>query len=321
MSLGRVFKLNSGYEIPAIGFGTWLSKPNEVGNAVEHALHTGYRHIDAAALYANEQGVGSGWRKSGVPRNQIFITSKLWNTHHHPAHVEEALDKSLSDLQTDYLDLYLIHWPVSFEYTTSLYPIDPTTKRIKLADVSIGETWAAMEKLVTTGKVRSIGVSNFTIEKVEELLRTAKIMPAVNQYEGHPYLQQPKLLKFLKDKGILPVSYSPRGNDFYEPPRLVHDPTVVEVAKRLGKDPFALLLSWGVQRGTGVLAKSVNPAHIETNFQDFIIPDEEFETLNKLDRHHRYNYPSMGGVDVFGEQGQNVVERRAEETAAENRRQ
>ncbi|KAF9888769.1 hypothetical protein FE257_008345 [Aspergillus nanangensis] len=320
MASGRTFKLNSGYEIPAVGLGTWLSKPHEVENAVEHALRSGYTHIDAAACYLNENEVGNGWKKSGVPRDQIFITSKLWNTHHHPDHVEEAVDKTLKDLQTDYLDLYLIHWPVAFEHTNeTLTPIDPQSKRFRLANVPIADTWAVLEKLVEAGKIRSIGVSNFTVDKIKQLLETAKMPPTVNQIEAHPYLQQPALDQFLKEQNILSVAYSPLGNNIYNAPRVVDDPTVTKIAADLGKDPAGLLISWAIQRGTAVLPKSVTPSRIESNFQDFVIPPAEFEALNKLDRDQRYNYPFRWGIDVFGELGDAEAERRAEENAAQQR--
>ncbi|KAJ5810273.1 uncharacterized protein N7503_002491 [Penicillium pulvis] len=317
MSLGRTYKLNSGYEIPAVGLGTWLSKPHEVEKAVEHALRSGYRHIDAAACYQNENEVGNGWKKSGVPREDIFITSKLWNTHHHPDHVEEGLNQTLKDLQTDYVDLYLIHWPVAFEHTNeTLTPTDPVTKRFRIADVPVADTWAALEKLVAAGKIRSIGISNFTIDATKKLLETAKIVPATNQIEAHPFLQQPELTKFLQDKNILITAYSPLGNNTFGIPRVIDDPTVAEIAKKLNKDPAQLLISWAVQRGSAVLPKSVTPSRIETNFEDFVIPDAEFEALNQLNRNARYNYPFRWGVDVFGELGAEEAERRAEEHAA-----
>ncbi|KAJ6082466.1 hypothetical protein N7499_007340 [Penicillium canescens] len=320
MSLGRTFKLNSGYDIPAVGLGTWLSKPHEVEQAVEAALRQGYRHIDAAACYQNENEVGNGWKKSGVPREEIFITSKLWNTHHHPDNVEEGLNKTLKDLQTDYLDLYLIHWPTAFAYTNeTLTPTDPVTKRFRLADVPVSDTWAALEKLVKAGKIRSIGISNFTIKATEDLLKTAEIPPAANQIEAHPYLLQPELFSYLKEKNILPVAYSPLGNNIFDLPRVVNDPVVEDIAKKLNKDPAQVLISWAIQRGSAVLPKSVTPSRIDSNFQDFVIPDEEFAALNKLDKNARYNYPFRWGVDVFGELGAAEAERRAEEHAAKQR--
>ncbi|KAK1965970.1 Aldo/keto reductase [Colletotrichum sublineola] len=233
MTLAQSFKLLSGYEIPAVSLGTW---PSEVKNAVEHALKSGYHHIDAAAIYDNKKEVGEGVKAAG-------ITSKLWNTHHKAKDVEIALDIALKDLQTDSVDLYLIHWPVSFKKK------DDTTR-----------------------------------EKIEDLWKTAEIRPVVNQTEAHPYLQQPGLLAWCKEQGIVVEAYSPLANNIYNLPRAVDDPTIAELAKSLDKKLAQLLISWCLQRGTVVLPKS-----------------DIFEKINALGRIHRYHFPARLGVDIFGE--------------------
>ncbi|KAM0322143.1 hypothetical protein ACHAQA_009631 [Verticillium albo-atrum] len=304
MSSGRSFKLNSGHSIPAVGLGTWQSGPNEVARAVEHALRHGYRHIDAASVYDNEEEVGAGIKASGVAREEIFLTSKLWNTHHKAEDVEEALDQSLADLGTDYVDLYLIHWPVSFVKPAEKklrFPIDPKDDGVHVIDVPASETWKAMEALVKKGKIRSIGVSNFNKERIEELLQTAEIKPAVNQIEAHPYLQQPDLLEWSKKQDILITAYSPSGNNIYNLPKAIDDAEVAAIAKEVGRQPAQVLIQWAVQRGTVVLPKSVTPSRIEENFQDFELSAAAIERINALDKNHRYNMPARLGVNVFGE--------------------
>ncbi|EDP50201.1 aldehyde reductase, putative [Aspergillus fumigatus A1163] len=235
MSLGRKFKLNSGvmrssYINLAANDLTAICACRRDGSS---RGGVGYRHIDSAAVGLNEAEVGRGWKKLGVPREGIFLTSKLWNTHHHPSHVEEALDKTVKDLQTNYLDLYLLYplGHILHTYQRHIPASRPGHKRFRLVDIPIGDTWAAREKLVNAGKIRSIGVSNlFTIEKMEELLNTADIPPAVNQIEAHPYLLQPKIyispitynsmhILLTIPQNILPAAYSPLGNNIFGGPR------------------------------------------------------------------------------------------------------
>jgi len=211
------------------------------------------------------------------------------------------------------------HAPASaFQPGEKWFPLDSDGVFI-LDDVDPAVTWKAMEALLETGKVKAIGVSNFNIRRLEDLLSKATIVPAMNQVEGHPYLQQPKLLEYLKSKGIQLTAYSPLGNNQTGEPRTVDDVKVHELAKQLGKDPGQLLVSWGVQRGTIVLPKSVTASRIESNFQDFVIPEAQFAELNTLERHKRFGFPAFWGCDIFDEAGVEAVQKAARDAGRINK--
>ena len=255
ISNSRTYTLNSGAKIPAVGLGTWRSKPNEVTQAVEAALKAGYRHIDTAQAYGNEAEVGAGLKASGVPRGDIWLTTKLDNPWHKRA--AEALDQSLERLGTDYLDLWLMHWPSSS---------DPDDLKKHYPDWDFRDTWREMQKLHAAGKVRNIGVSNFGIQNLEKLLSSpdCKTVPAVNQVELHPSNPSPKLVAFNTSKGIHTTGYSNLGS-VGSP--LESNKALLAVAEDKGKTPQQVMLMWGLQKGWSVIPKSVTPKRIEANFQ------------------------------------------------------
>ncbi|KAL2872105.1 NADP-dependent oxidoreductase domain-containing protein [Aspergillus lucknowensis] len=268
----KFYTLNTGDKIPAVGLGTWQSKPNEVREAVKNALLKGYRHIDTALAYGNEAEVGQGIRDSGVPRSEIWITTKLDNTWHH--RVTEGIDSSLKDLGVDYVDLYLVHWPSS---------TDPNDKSKHLPDWNFIKTWQEMQKLPATGKVRNIGVSNFGIKNLEILLNdpSTKIVPAVNQIELHPNNPSPKLVAYNTSKGIHSTGYSCLGSTNSP---LYKDPTLLQLAEKKGKTPQQVLLVWGLQKGWSVIPKSVSKSRIDANFEldGWSLTGEEVNQLDNL---------------------------------------
>jgi len=294
--------LNNGMEMPILGLGTWKSKSGEVERAVEHAIKSGYRHIDCAACYGNEVEVGAGIKAGGVARSELFITSKLWNNKHHPEDVEAACKKSLADLGLDYLDLYLVHWPVAFERGDVPFPKNEDgTVRYDTTIPPI-ETWLAMEKLLAKGLVKSIGVSNFNSEQIADVLAKGSVVPVTNQVECHPYLNQAKLFNLCKDKGITLTAYSPLGSPdrpWAKPDdvKLLDDPKIVAMAAKYGKSPAQIIIRWQVQRGVIVIPKSVTPARIVENSSvfDFKLTDAEMQEVDGYDCNGRLIVPMLNG--------------------------
>ncbi|KAG2203994.1 hypothetical protein INT46_007019 [Mucor plumbeus] len=300
MALNRKITLNTGAEMPLVGLGTWLSKPDEVRKAVKYALENGYRHLDCAYVYRNEDEVGQGIRESGVPRSEIFITSKLWNTHHRKEYVKSAVKASLKALGLEYLDLYLIHWPNTGKPEET--PVVPTVDYlipkkdgiVQIEQVDPLETWKAMEELVEEGFVKAIGLSNFNIQKIQNILDHCKIKPAQLQVELHPGLQQPELVDFCHKNGIHVTAYSPLGNNVYGEERIVDDPIIVNLAKKLNKSPAQVCIAFAAQRGIVVIPKSVTESRIKENFQDFELSKEDFDAVSSLgSRNIRYNDPGV----------------------------
>ncbi|MFE7869078.1 aldo/keto reductase [Micromonospora humida] len=256
--------LNDGNTIPQLGFGVYQIEPKDTAEAVGRALEIGYRHIDTAEMYGNEAEVGEAVRASGLDRGEVFVTSKLNNGFHRPQDARRAFESTLSALKMDYVDLFLIHWPLPTRY-----------------DGDFVSTWKALEEFQRDGRARSIGVSNFQVPHLERLAAEADVVPAVNQIEVHPYLTNEQVRAYGGEHNILTEAWSPIAQG-----RVLDDPTIVDVAEQVGRTPAQVVLRWHVQRGDIVFPKSTTPKRIEENFQlfDFTLDDTAMERISGLDK-------------------------------------
>jgi len=279
--------------MPIFGLGTWKSDPEKVEQAVITALEAGYRMIDCAAAYGNEKSVGEAFKKvfseGKIKREEVFVISKLWNTNHAKEHVEPALRQTLKDLQLDYLDLYLVHFPVSFKHQG--IPMKEMIPRDEKGDIEWGgvpmaETWAGMEEVHHKGLAKAIGVCNYHLTGLIDLMASAKVKPAVNQVETHPYLSRQDLVRECKKFGIQVMAYSPLGSSASGDKGPMKDFRIEEIAKYNGKNPGQVILRWLTQRGIIVIPKSENPDRIKGNIQiaNFRLSDEEMKKIDELNR-------------------------------------
>ena len=300
--------------MPAVGLGLWKIDTEQTADVVCNAIEIGYRHLDSAADYGNELEVGEGiaqaLAKGLCAREDLWITSKLWNTYHRPEHVEAACRKTLQDLGVEYLDLFLIHFPISLQFVDfeTRYPpewfFDPSAAepKMQIDPVPLSDTWKAMEALQRKGLVKNIGVCNYNSGLLHDLMAYAEIKPAMLQIESHPYLTQEGLIRAAQAYGIAVTAFSPLGALSYvsldmasENESVLQQPAVIAAAQRLKRSPAQVVLRWGIQRDTAVIPKTINPDRLKENLAlfDFELSDEEMVAISALNQNRRFNDPGV----------------------------
>ena len=295
--------LNNGSgAIPAVGFGTLIPDPHVTRQATRAALEAGFRHLDCAERYRNEAAVGEAMQevfKTGtVQRRDVFVTTKLWNTNHRPERIKPAFEASLRRLQLDYVDCYIIHTPFAFQPGDDPHPQDEHGQVIYDSGVTLMETWQGLERLVDEGRCRSIGLSDITLEKLQEIVAGARIKPAAVQVEAHPYLPEWELLDFCRKNGIVVQAFAALGHAME--PKVLDDPVITAIAKRVGKTPAQVALAWAVQRGTAFLTTSTTPHRIQENFEISTLPEDVLrEIRDGITTNIRFNAVVQTGVPGF----------------------
>lgn len=294
----KTLQFKNGDQLPILGLGTWKSKPGEVRQAVYWAIEAGYRHIDCAAIYQNEREVGQGIADAIgdglVKRQELFITSKLWNDSHRHDDVKPALEKTLTDLRLDYLDLYLIHWPIAFKRGVSFATL--REEFYTYQDVPLAQTWEGMQDQKMSALTRHIGVSNFNQKKLKEILDLGGEKPEMNQIELHPFLPQQPLVDFCKANNLLVTAYSPLGSPdsraerHKNDPKLLENPVVEEIASKHGASIGQVLIAWSIARDIAVIPKSINQGRIIDNLKsaDLVLDEKDMDTLSKIGINHRF---------------------------------
>jgi alcohol dehydrogenase (NADP+) len=293
--------LVSGGKIPVLGFGTLLQDRAATLSATANALKAGFRHFDCAERYRNEREVGEALKEALgaglVTRADLFMTTKLWNTNHRPERVAPAFEASLVRLELDYLDLYLAHTPFSFTPGDDQDPRDECGNIIYDYDVTLNDTWKAMEDLVDRGRCSAIGLGDVNLEKLKSVYDAARIKPAVIQVEAHPYLPETELLEYCKDRGIILLAFAPLGHGMKPGP--LEDPVILKVAAQVAKTPAQVLLAWAIQRGTALLTTPGSAVHARENFDLAPLPQDAMDAINSIQTRQRLNTVVETGVPGF----------------------